>query len=312
MQMDEPLRFSPSPLPSPLSTEEREFCAPRWPAIRTAQWHLRTRTLTFTNGPAWMGIVNVTPDSFSDGGRFFDPTAAIAQAARLLADGAQILDIGGESTRPYAARVDEAEELRRVLPVIQAIRTDHPAAIISIDTSKPAIAALAIEAGAEIINDISGFRDPRMMQVAAKTGAGICAMHMQGTPQTMQDQPSYEDVVRDVLQYLAERRNALLAAGIERERVCLDPGIGFGKTHEHSITLMQNAFRFHELGCPILVGHSRKGFIGHLLGDKTSDRAAGTLGASLALALQGIQIIRLHEVRETRDAWQLLRASLPA
>ncbi len=282
-----------------------------WPANRAPQWQLRTRTLTFTDAPAWMGIVNVTPDSFSDGGRFFDAAAAIARAEQLLSEGADILDIGGESTRPYAEPVDEGEELRRVLPVIEAVRAKHPDAVISIDTSKPAVAAVAVEAGAEIINDISGFRDPRMIEVARKTSAGICAMHMQGTPQTMQDRPAYDDVVHEVSQFLAERREALLAARIERERICLDPGIGFGKTHEHSITLMQNAHRFLELQCPILVGHSRKGFIGQLLGDKTADRAAGTLGASLALALQGIQIIRLHEILATRQAWQTLRASLP-
>jgi dihydropteroate synthase len=259
-----------------------------------------------------MGIVNVTPDSFSDGGQFFDAAAAIARAEQLLADGADILDIGGESTRPYAVPVDAEEELRRVLPVISAIRATHPDAVISIDTSKPAVAAAAIDGGAEIINDISGFRDPRMIDVARATSAGVCAMHMQGTPQTMQDRPTYDDVVRDVSQYLADRRDALLAAGIERERICLDPGIGFGKSHEHSIALMRNAFHLHELGCPLLVGHSRKGFLGHLLGDKAADRDAASLGASLALALQGIQIIRLHEVRATREAWKLFQASLPA
>jgi dihydropteroate synthase len=257
-----------------------------------------------------MGIVNVTPDSFSDGGKFFDPAAAIAQAERLLAEGADILDIGGESTRPYATPVEEAEELRRVIPVIEAIRKRHPEAIISVDTSKPAVAAAALNAGAEIINDITGLSDPRMVEVARMSGAGVCAMHMQGTPQTMQDHPYYDDVVAEVKQYLAERREALQAAGIERERISLDPGLGFGKTHEHSITLLRHISEFHELGCPLLVGHSRKGFIGHLLGDKTADRSAGTLGVSLALAFQGIQIVRVHEIRATREAWQLFRAAL--
>jgi dihydropteroate synthase len=283
----------------------------RWPADRSARWQLRTISVSFQSGPAWMGIVNVTPDSFSDGGQFFDPARAIQRSEELLAEGADILDIGGESTRPYATPVSDDEELRRVLPVIRAIREKHPAAIISIDTFKPAVARAAIEAGAEIINDISGFREPQMIEVARQTGAGVCAMHMQGTPQTMQDNPSYGDVVAEVIDYLANQRDALIAAGIERERICLDPGIGFGKTHEHSLTLMRNAAKLHELNCPILVGHSRKGFIGHVLGDKTADRAAGTLGASLALALQGIQIIRLHEIRATREAWTLLQASLP-
>jgi dihydropteroate synthase len=275
-------------------------------------WQLRTRTLSFTSGPAWMGIVNVTPDSFSDGGKFFDPQAAIIRAEQLLAEGANILDIGGESTRPYATAVDEAEELRRVLPIIENVIERHPRAVISIDTSKPSVAAAAIAAGAEIINDISGFRDAGMIDVARQTGAGICAMHMRGTPQTMQDEPRYDDVVAEVFAYLAERRDALTNAGIDLSRICLDPGIGFGKTHEHSLSLLRNIAKFHELGCPLLVGHSRKGFIGHVLGNKTTDRAAGTLGVSLGLALRGIQVIRLHEIRATREAWQLFRATMPS
>lgn len=272
-------------------------------------WQLRTQRLAFASGPAWMGIVNVTPDSFSDGGQFFDPSSAVARAEQLLAEGATILDIGGESTRPYSTPVAEDEELRRVIPVIAAIRAKHPAALVSIDTSKPVVAAAAIKAGAEIINDITGLVDPRMIELARASGAGVCVMHMQGTPQTMQNGPTYRNVVTDVKQYLASRRDGLLAAGLERDRICLDPGIGFGKTHEHSITLLQHIAEFHELGCPLLVGHSRKGFIGHILGDKTADRAAGTLGVSLGLALRGVQVIRLHEIRATREAWQLLRAT---
>lgn len=271
-------------------------------------WRLRTRSLTLKNGPAWMGIVNITPDSFSDGGKFFDSAAAIARAEQLLADGADILDIGGESTRPYATPVAEAEELRRVIPVIEAIRASHPAAVMSIDTFKPAVAAAAVQAGAEIINDVSGFRDPAMVEVARQTNAGLCVMHMRGTPQTMQDDPRYDDVVADVYEYLSQQSNALVAQGIERNQICLDPGIGFGKTHEHSLTLLRSIMRFHELGSPLLVGHSRKGFIGHVLGDKTADRAAGTLGISLAMALRGIQVIRLHEIRATREAWTLMQA----
>lgn len=281
----------------------------QWPANRSPHWQLRTRRLSFTDSPTWMGIVNVTPDSFSDGGQFLDPAAAIAHADRLLTEGADILDIGGESTRPYATPVDDAEELRRVIPIIEAIRAQHPAAVISIDTSKPTVAAAAIDAGAEIINDITGLADPRMIELARASGAGVCVMHMQGTPQTMQDEPSYGDVVAEVKDYLAARRDSLLFAGLERERVCLDPGIGFGKTHQHSIALLRRIADFHQLGCPLLVGHSRKGFISHLLGDKTADRGAGTLGVSLALAVRGVQIIRLHEVRATREAWQLFRAT---
>ncbi|QDU29806.1 Dihydropteroate synthase [Anatilimnocola aggregata] len=287
------------------------FQPPRWPAIRSQVWQLRTRELTFVAGPAWMAIVNVTPDSFSDGGQYFNPAAAIEQAEHLLSQGADILDIGGESTRPYSEPVSETEELRRVLPVIEAIRQRHPTALISIDTSKPAVAAAAVSAGAEIMNDITGFANPAMIELARATQVGVCAMHMQGTPQTMQDQPAYGNVVAEVSAYLEQRRDALLAAGLLPARICLDPGIGFGKTHEHNLQLMAHSATFHALGCPLLVGHSRKGFIGQVLGDKSANRDAGSLGGALALALQGVQVIRLHQIRAAREAWQVLRASLP-
>jgi dihydropteroate synthase len=232
------------------------------------RWQLRTRALDFGPLPRLMGIVNVTPDSFSDGGKFLGHQAAIDQALRLLDDGADILDIGGESTRPYATPVSAEEELARVLPVIREVHCLRSDAVLSIDTSKSAVAAAAIDAGAEIINDVTGLSDPLLLQLAITTQAGICAMHMQGTPQTMQDNPFYDDVVDDILAYIRERRDMFLAAGIDRERICLDPGIGFGKTHAHNLTLMANCWRFHELGCPLLVGHSRKGFIGKLIGNR--------------------------------------------
>jgi dihydropteroate synthase len=249
-----------------------------------------------------MGIINVTPDSFSDGGRFLDPTVAVNHALQLVAEGADILDIGGESTRPYSDIVATDEELRRVLPVIERVapQIDAP---ISIDTSKATIARAAIDAGAEIINDITGLQgDPGMLDTALETSAAVCAMHMQGTPQTMQDNPQYGDVVAEIYEYLQERRDALIKAGIERERICLDPGIGFGKTHEHNVTLMASCRTFLSLGCPILVGHSRKGFLGKLIGDKEADRTHTSVGAALALAVQGVQIIRVHDVRATREA----------
>lgn len=249
-----------------------------------------------------MGIVNVTPDSFSDGGLHFNTQAAVDHALKLVDDGADILDIGGESTRPYSDVVAADEELQRVMPVIERLVavTDVP---ISIDTSKAVVARAAVNTGAEIINDVTGLEgDPEMVQAALETRAGVCAMHMQGTPQTMQDDPRYDNVVADILDYLRQRRDALLAAGIAPERICLDPGIGFGKTHEHNITLMANCRTFHSLGCPLLVGHSRKGFLGKLIGSKEVDRTAATLGASLALAVQGVQIIRVHDVRPTREA----------
>ncbi len=281
---------------------------------RATLWRLRTRTLEFARRPLLMGVVNVTPDSFSDGGQFFRgrgaiPQAAIEYALQLVAEGADILDIGGESTRPYADRVTADEELERVIPVVEALaeQTNVP---ISIDTSKAAVAKFAVEAGAEIINDVTGLSgDSEMINVALATGAGICAMHMQGTPQTMQDDPQYDDVVKEIYGYLAERRDALLAAGIVAERICLDPGIGFGKTHQHNFTLMAYCNRFHALGCPLLVGHSRKGFLAQLLGDKQADRTAVTVGCALALAAHGVQVIRVHDVRSVHEALLAFEAS---
>ena len=274
---------------------------------RATRWRLRTRTLKFGRRPLLMGIVNVTPDSFSDGGQFFGgrgakPQAAVDWALQLVEAGADILDIGGESTRPYADRIAVEEELDRILPVIEALAKKTPTPI-SIDTSKSAVAKAASAAGAEIINDITGLTgDPQMLEVALATGAGICAMHMQGTPQTMQDDPQYDDVVQDILGYLESRRDALLTAGIDAERICLDPGIGFGKTHQHNFSLMAHCDRFHELGCPLLVGHSRKGFLAKLLGDKQADRTSVTIGGALGLAAQGVQVIRVHDIRPVREA----------
>jgi dihydropteroate synthase len=249
-----------------------------------------------------MGIVNVTPDSFSDGGRFIDADRAVAHALQLIADGADLLDIGGESTRPYSDSVTSEEEMRRVMPVVERL-AGQVRVPVSVDTSKAPIARAAMEAGAEIINDVTGLAgDPKMVQVAVEASAGVCAMHMQGTPQTMQDNPAYANVVDEVRDYLRERRDSLVAAGVARERICLDPGIGFGKTHEHNITLMASCHRLHELGCPLLVGHSRKSFLAKLIGDKEADRTNATVGAALSLAAQGVQIVRVHDVRPVREA----------
>jgi dihydropteroate synthase len=276
---------------------------------RATTWQLRTRSMEFGELPALMGIVNVTPDSFSDGGRFFSPSTAVDHALRLEDDGADILDIGGESTRPYSQPVSADDERRRVLPVIEALcgRVSIP---ISIDTSKSEVAKAALELGAEIINDVTGLEsDPAMVGVAAAMGAGVCAMHMQGTPQNMQDHPQYKDVVAEITHYLQSRDEALRVAGIEPQRICLDPGIGFGKTHEHNLELVRASSTFVALGRPILVGHSRKGFIGKLIGNKEADRTAGTMGMTLALARAGIQIVRVHDVRVTREALITFRAS---
>jgi dihydropteroate synthase len=290
-----------------MSFDDLALLQARFPA-RAARWRLRTRELLLPRRPLLMGIVNVTPDSFSDGGRFYSPQAALEQALRLEGEGADLVDLGGESTRPYAEIVSPDEELRRVLPVIEAVcvRVRVP---VSIDTSKPTVARAALAVGVEIINDVTGLRDPAMVAVAAESGAGVCAMHMRGTPQTMQDDPQYDDVVRDVLVYLRGRRDALEAAGVELARIALDPGIGFGKTHQHNLDLLAACGRLHELGCPLLVGHSRKGFIGKVLGDKEADRTQGTVGTALALAGQGVQILRVHDVRAVREALLLFEAA---
>ena len=275
---------------------------------RATLWRLRTRTLDLPRRPLIMGIVNVTPDSFSDGGTFLVKQAAIDHALRLAAEGADLLDIGGESTRPYAEPVEAAEELRRVLPVIDALggMLRIP---LSIDTTKAAVAREAIAAGAEIINDVSALQaDTAMPGVAAKTAAGVCAMHTQGTPSTMQDNPTYDDVVGEVLNYLQRRRDALRQAGIAGDRIALDPGIGFGKSHQHNLTLLAGCHRLHSLACPLIVGHSRKGFIAKVIDDKIADRTPGTIGTALALARQGVQILRVHDVAAVRQALLLFEA----
>ncbi len=272
-------------------------------------WKLRSRTLALGRLPLLMGIVNVTPDSFSDGGRFFDATAAVEHGLQLAAEGADILDVGGESTRPGSMPVDAAEELRRVMPVVEGLckKTEVP---VSIDTSKASVARRAIDAGAHIINDVTALAgDPAMIPLAAETGCGVCAMHCRGTPRTMQDNPVYADVVAEVLEYLRTRRDALLAAGIERDRIALDPGIGFGKTTEHNLQLLANARRFHRLGCPLLFGHSRKRFLAEVTRRDDSDRTAGTIGVALALARHEVQILRVHDVAAVHEALLLFQAA---
>jgi dihydropteroate synthase len=291
-------------------------------------WALRSRKLCRGQLPLLMGIVNVTPDSFSDGGRFFDAAEAVRHGLELVAQGADILDVGGESTRPGAEPVDAAEELRRVLPVVESLRRQTDVAL-SIDTNKATVAQRALDAGAEIINDITALTgDPAMLPVAAQSGCGVCIMHMQGTPRTMQESPSYADVVEEVLEYLRRRRDALLAAGIPQDRIAIDPGIGFGKTAEHNRQLVANAWRFHAMGCPVLIGHSRKRFLTALLQEQATvihsshaasaspismptpaDRTAATVGVALALARQGVQILRVHDVAVVREALILFQAA---
>lgn len=253
-----------------------------------------------------MGIVNVTPDSFSDGGRHDSVEAAVAHGLALVAEGADILDVGGESTRPFSAPVPLDEELRRVSDVVRRLAAESGVPV-SIDTSKAAVAARALDLGAEIINDVTGLEgDPDMLHVARDSGAGVCAMHMQGTPLSMQVAPHYDDVVAEIHAYLAARRDALLAAGIPREKICLDPGIGFGKTHAHNRTLMAEAGRFLDLGVPILVGHSRKGFLAKAIEQDRGRPAtrdeldAATAATACDLAAQGIHILRVHAVGTVR------------
>jgi dihydropteroate synthase len=272
-------------------------------------WRLRTRTLHFGRRPMLMGIINVTPDSFSDGGRFLEPRAAIDHGLRLAAEGADLLDVGGESTRPYSTPVPEVEELRRVLPVVQAL-AEQTGLPLSIDTSKAVVAREALTAGAEIVNDVTALRgDPAMLPLVLRERPGLCLMHMQGTPQDMQDSPTYQNVVDEVYAWLGARLEGVLEAGLERERVALDPGIGFGKTHQHNLDLLAHCGLLHTWGCPLLVGHSRKGFIAHVLNDRQCDRTFGTIGVALALALQGVQVLRVHDVAAVRQALLLFEAS---
>lgn len=275
-------------------------------------WTLPTRDLTRQRLPLLMGILNVTPDSFSDGGLFNAVDSAIARALEMEADGADIIDIGGESTRPGAERVTLEEELQRTIPVIRQL-SQKLRVPISIDTTKSEVARQAIDAGAEIVNDISGLTfDPAMMDVCRRTDAGICLMHIQGTPQTMQQDPRYEDVVSEVIEFLQQQVDRCLMAGIPAERMCVDPGIGFGKTADHNLELLSAVPRMQkELQRPVLIGHSRKRFLSRILGRRVEEREAGTVGVSIALAELGVDILRVHDVRTVRDAlkaWDTIRS----
>lgn len=255
-----------------------------------------------------MGIVNITPDSFSDGGRFSDPAKAIEHAKRLVSEGAAILDIGGESTRPGAQPVTPEEEQRRILPVIAGLK--NCGAIISIDTRHAQTMQAAIAAGAGMVNDITALTgDPESLETAAQAGVYVCLMHMQGEPATMQDNPRYADVVEEVFFFLKERIEACLAAGIKRSRIIVDPGIGFGKTLEHNLALLRNLARFQDMRAPVLLGVSRKRFIAQLSRDEPpQERLAGSLAAALEAARQGVQILRVHDVAQTKQALAIVAA----
>lgn len=273
-------------------------------------WQVRDRILEIDQRPLIMGIVNVTPDSFSDGGTLATVEAAIARGLDMQRQGADILDIGGESTRPGAEPVPVDEELRRVLPVVEGLvhRTTLP---LSIDTSKAAVAKSCLEAGAHIVNDVTGLTDPAMVEAVRSARAGAVIMHMQGTPETMQIDPRYDDVVNDIVNFLQTRVQAIEAAGVPRSCLMIDPGLGFGKRFVHNLEILARLREFRRLGLPILLGASRKGFIGKITGRSVAGSLAGTLGvASYAMSQNGVDALRVHDVQEHHDLvaiWQKLR-----
>ena len=256
-----------------------------------------------------MGVVNVTPDSFSDGGLYLDPEAAIAHGRELAAAGAEILDVGGESTRPGAEAVSEEEELRRVVPVIEGLAAAESQ--VSIDTSKATVAAAALDAGAAIVNDVTALRgDGEMAALCAEREVTVVLMHMRGRPRTMQDDPRYDDVVAEVKAFLAERLEAATAAGIAEERIWLDPGIGFGKTAVHNMELLRRLGELRDLGRPLVIGTSRKSFIGRVDGSAAGERLGGTIASSVLAAAEGAEVLRVHDVAEVRQALTVASAIL--
>jgi dihydropteroate synthase len=272
------------------------------------QWQCRHRTIDLAR-PVVMGILNVTPDSFSDGGRYSDVEAAVARAAQMAAEGAAIIDVGGESTRPGSLGVDAATERRRVVPVIERIAASLDVAI-SIDTSKVEVMAAAAEAGACIVNDVAALRAPGAREWAAQARVGVCLMHMQGEPRTMQADPRYHDVVSEVNAFLLNERAQCIAAGIDPESIALDPGLGFGKRYEHSLALLKHLDHLTASGAPLLVGVSRKSFIGGVLGRGVEERLYGGLGLAAWAVSRGAHVLRTHDVAPTRDAIRMVSAVL--
>jgi dihydropteroate synthase len=274
-------------------------------------WKIRDRELDLSRRALVMGIINATPDSFSDGGSFLNPADAVAHGKKLVAEGAEILDIGGESTRPGAESVSASEEMDRVLPVIRALRRESEV-MISIDTSKASVARAALEAGADIINDVTGLRgDPEMPQLAASSQAGVVIMHMQGEPRTMQVAPRYDDVVREVGEFFRQALDRAVRYGINPMRIALDPGIGFGKTPEHNRCLLANLSAFLEFQRPLLVGLSRKSFLGWLIGSsKMEDRFWPGVALTSLCRERGARIVRVHDVKSHTDALRMTEAIL--
>src|SRR5215218_645047 len=279
---------------------------------RTARNTARAGTLTAGPGPVVVGILNVTPDSFSDGGDFFDPEAAAEHAVAMLDEGAGILDLGGESTRPGSDPVSQEEEIRRVVPVLERILAVRPEAVISVDTYRAGTATAALEAGARLINDVTALRgDPRMASVVHEAACPVILMHMQGEPKTMQMEPHYQDVVREVRQFLARRAEYAVAAGIRPENIVVDPGIGFGKNLGHNLALLQNLDAIVDLGFRVLIGASRKSFIGEITGVKEArERLFGTVATTVLAYQQGVSFFRVHDVCANREALAVAEAVL--
>jgi dihydropteroate synthase len=271
-------------------------------------WRCRQRTIDLTR-PVVMGILNVTPDSFSDAGRYAGLEAALERARQIVAEGAGIIDVGGQSTRPGALAVQESVEIARAVPVIEGIAASCDVAI-SIDSSKPGVMRAAVAAGACIINDVYALREPGARAVAAESQVGVCLMHMQGEPRTMQDSPHYNDVVGEVMEFLAQERRACIEAGVASDAIALDPGFGFGKNLEHNLTLLRELPRLAALGAPLLVGVSRKSVIGKILGKSVNDRLYGGLGLAALAVVKGARIIRTHDVGPTVDAVRSVSAVL--
>ena len=256
-----------------------------------------------------MGILNVTPDSFSDGGQFIGQAAALRQVQQMLANGADIIDIGGESTRPGAKDVNLDDELARVIPVIHSIRQLYPDLPISVDTSKARVMAEAIAVGADIINDVRALQEPEALEVAVAAKVPVCLMHMQGQPRSMQHQPSYQQVVLEVLAFLQQRAEVCIAAGIARQQIIFDPGFGFGKSLAHNYELLNAMSQFVETGYPVLAGMSRKSMIGQLLNRDVAERLAGSIACATIAVMKGAQIIRVHDIKETADAIKIAQAT---
>ncbi len=279
----------------------------RTPAAGNTQ---RAGTFLPGSGPSIVGIVNVTPDSFSDGGDFLAPEAAAEHAAAMLDAGAAIIDVGGESTRPGSDPVSQEEEIRRVVPVVERILAARPGSLISIDTYRPETAAAALEAGARLVNDVTALRgDPRMASVVAEAGCPVILMHMQGEPKTMQKEPRYTDVVDEVRDFLAQRAEHAVAAGVRPENIIVDPGIGFGKKLEHNLALLRNLEAIVDLGFPVLVGASRKTFIGKITGvQEASERVFGTVATTVLAYEKGAALFRVHDVRANREALAVAEA----